>query len=286
MHANRIVELTTADTLTVTLGLVGSDGAQGQPAGTPETKAAVVIRPAIAGHCVDAGFHADDISQASGADTGTVQEEIDQAGISVLGAGQTGENIKPIPAGVLDVRPLDEGDVALLKVEADNLPSAELGDGSDPAVGTPVLAAGFPQSTDEYSTAIEKFDSTLGLSPSYPNAFEMRTDSVRQREQFGDNISRGLQPWMFVVIVGLAAAGLIYYPHTHGTGGSDAELPGGTLPAGSAPPPTPPMGGGAPTQPAPAPVSPAATTATTPQDTGFALGPGQTFGGRCGKSQH
>lgn len=432
MHTTRIAALTAVSTLTMALGLVGSGGAMAQPAGTPETKAAAVIRPAIvylettvtasgfqavarctgfvvnsdgyiatAGHCVDAGYHAGDIAQASGVDTSTVLAEIDQTGISVsvLGAGQSGEDVKPIPASVLDVRPLGEGDVALLKVEAENLPSAELSDGSDPAVGTPVLAVGYPQSTDEvtdftleptaksgtisaiksvdkapvyevsaamskgmsggptvdlegrvlgvnsfapadeeqafnyiapvsgllellagagvepglspadasyragvdsyyagdYSAAVENFDSALGLSPSYPNAFEMRTESVRQREEFGDKTSRGFQPWMFivigVVIVGLATAGLIYYLRTHGSGGSDAELPGGAMPAGSAPPPAPPMGGAAPPT-APAPAA-GATTATMPQDTGthcnncgFTLSPGQTFCGRCGKSQH
>jgi hypothetical protein len=147
----------------------------------------------------------------------------------------------------------------------------------------------------DYSKAVEEFDSALALSPSYPNAFDLRTDSVRRRQEFGDTSSRGFQPWMFIVIgvvvVGLAGAGLVYYLRTHRTGGSDAEIPGGAMPAGSAPPPAGPPAGAAPT--APYPANPSGTTQTLPQTSetncsncGFGLSPGQMFCGRCGKSQH
>ena len=52
-----------------------------------------------------------------------------------------------MPAAVVDFRPLGKGDVALLKVEKHNLPSAELASDEDVSIGTPILAVGFPQVT-------------------------------------------------------------------------------------------------------------------------------------------
>ncbi|HEY2502983.1 MAG TPA: trypsin-like peptidase domain-containing protein [Mycobacterium sp.] len=50
-------------------------------------------------------------------------------------------------ATVMDFRPLGKGDVALLKVEKHNLPSAELASDADVSIGTSILAVGFPQVT-------------------------------------------------------------------------------------------------------------------------------------------
>jgi serine protease Do len=50
-------------------------------------------------------------------------------------------------ATVVDFRPLGKGDVALLKVEKQNLPSSELATDADVSIGTSVLAVGFSQST-------------------------------------------------------------------------------------------------------------------------------------------
>ena len=52
-----------------------------------------------------------------------------------------------MPATVVDFRPLGKGDVALLKVEKHNLPSAELASDADVSIGTSILAVGFPQVT-------------------------------------------------------------------------------------------------------------------------------------------
>jgi hypothetical protein len=54
-----------------------------------------------------------------------------------------------LAARVVDVRPLMEGDVALLKVESPNLPTLELATGTDVAVGTQLLAAGYPRTVGE-----------------------------------------------------------------------------------------------------------------------------------------
>ena len=52
-----------------------------------------------------------------------------------------------MPANVVDFRPLDKGDVALLKVEKHNMPSSELATDADVNIGTPILAVGFPETT-------------------------------------------------------------------------------------------------------------------------------------------
>lgn len=53
-----------------------------------------------------------------------------------------------MPATAVDFRPLGKGDVALLKVEKHNLPSAELASDADVSIGTSILAVGFPQVTE------------------------------------------------------------------------------------------------------------------------------------------
>ncbi len=52
-----------------------------------------------------------------------------------------------LPASVVDFRPLAKGDVALLKVEQHNMPSSELASDADVNIGTPILAVGFPETT-------------------------------------------------------------------------------------------------------------------------------------------
>jgi S1-C subfamily serine protease len=53
------------------------------------------------------------------------------------------------PARVIDYRPLREGDAALIKVERDKLPVAEVSDARHVTIGTPVLAIGFPATNDD-----------------------------------------------------------------------------------------------------------------------------------------
>ncbi|WP_231983699.1 trypsin-like peptidase domain-containing protein [Mycobacterium sp. E2733] len=52
-----------------------------------------------------------------------------------------------LTANVADFRPMGKGDVALLTIPKHNLPSSELATDADVTVGTPVLAVGYPEST-------------------------------------------------------------------------------------------------------------------------------------------
>lgn len=61
-----------------------------------------------------------------------------------FGEGNVAETL---PASVIEFRPLQQGDVALLKVQRDDLPSSLLASDDDVAIGTPVLSVGFPGST-------------------------------------------------------------------------------------------------------------------------------------------
>lgn len=58
-----------------------------------------------------------------------------------------------VVANVVDFRPLGKGDAALLKVAKRNLPSSELDTDADVTIGTPVLAVGFPESTQNITGA-------------------------------------------------------------------------------------------------------------------------------------
>lgn len=70
------------------------------------------------------------------------------AHVSFTLASGTGTTLSAkLSAGVVDFRPLGEGDVALLKVAARNLPSSELLTDADVTIGTSVLTVGFPEST-------------------------------------------------------------------------------------------------------------------------------------------
>jgi S1-C subfamily serine protease len=66
----------------------------------------------------------------------------------VTGSVQGGGTPQALPARVVDSRPFDQGDVALLKVETSDLPSVELATDADVQVGTPVLSIGYPASAD------------------------------------------------------------------------------------------------------------------------------------------
>ena len=125
-----------------------------------------------AGHCVDLDSQRDDIIRAvaktmAGNSGKTADQWFDygkanwtvqvaQKGsqpdrqVLVSGAGQRDKDVKPLPARVVSVRPLGEGDVALLKVEltGKTLPAAELSK-QEPAIGEQILAVGYPASTDQ-----------------------------------------------------------------------------------------------------------------------------------------
>jgi hypothetical protein len=81
-----------------------------------------------------------------------------------------------LPASVVDFRPLGKGDAALLKIAKRNLPSSELGTDADVTIGTPILAVGFPESTQTvtgppldptYKSGKVSKKSIMGSSPEY-----------------------------------------------------------------------------------------------------------------------
>jgi len=72
-----------------------------------------------------------------------------QRGVAAGGL-KTGE---AFPARVLDYTPWSEGDGALLKIEASDLPSLLVAASSSISVGTPVLSVGYPGSTDAVTDA-------------------------------------------------------------------------------------------------------------------------------------
>ncbi len=127
---------------------------------------------ATAGHCVDAtgpnGIKYDIIAQvANQAHTlapdineqrfrtnclavctvqGRVRGSPPDAQISVVGGATVNGSSQARPARVVDFRPVDQGDVALLKIDAIDQPSIELGD-AQVQIGTPVLSIGYPRGT-------------------------------------------------------------------------------------------------------------------------------------------
>lgn len=81
-----------------------------------------------------------------------------------------------VVANVVDFRPLGKGDAALLKVAKRNLPSSELAPDADVTIGTPVLAVGFPESTQNvtgpsldptYKSGKVSKKSMAGSNPAY-----------------------------------------------------------------------------------------------------------------------
>ncbi|WP_233214744.1 trypsin-like peptidase domain-containing protein [Mycobacterium sp. 4858] len=73
-------------------------------------------------------------------------------GITLMSGSGTKLTDKVV-ANVVDFRPLGKGDAALLKVAKGNLPSSELDVDADVTIGTPVLAVGFPESTQTVTGA-------------------------------------------------------------------------------------------------------------------------------------
>ncbi len=73
---------------------------------------------------------------------------IDQA-FTVLRGGANGDKPQSLPARVVDFRPVSQGDVALLKVEASDMASSELAPDTDVQVGQQIISVGYPGSTDK-----------------------------------------------------------------------------------------------------------------------------------------
>lgn len=73
---------------------------------------------------------------------------IDQT-IRVARGGGSGQKAQVLPARVVEARPVSQGDVALLKVEAADMPSSELAGSGDVQVGQQVVSVGYPASTEQ-----------------------------------------------------------------------------------------------------------------------------------------
>lgn len=120
----------------------------------PDFQRAAIVRAAAEGLAGQGGKTADqwaDFGTANWSVEGQEKGSLPDRVVSVSGAGQRNNPVKPLPAMVLDFRPLGQGDVALLKVELNGkiVPAAELTPNGEPQVGDPILAAGYPASTDQ-----------------------------------------------------------------------------------------------------------------------------------------
>ncbi|MBI2237567.1 MAG: trypsin-like peptidase domain-containing protein [Actinobacteria bacterium] len=72
-----------------------------------------------------------------------------QRGVAAGGL-KTGEGF---PARVVDSQSIDDGDVALLKIEQSDLPVVQVAPASEIAIGTDVLSVGYPGSSDQVTDA-------------------------------------------------------------------------------------------------------------------------------------
>lgn len=144
----------------------------------------------------------------------------------------------------------------------------------------------------DYKGAMKGFDAALGVSPTYPKAFAMRTDSaLRVQQGGGASTTAGVPTWLVAgagCLVALAAFGGIgYYIYTHRGKKSGSGVPADAIPAGSVPqarPPVPVHAGGPQPHAQAAPPAPSGASARC-SNCGFELPPGQAFCGRCGRSQ-
>ncbi|MDD4867611.1 MAG: serine protease [Mycobacterium sp.] len=99
------------------------------------------------------------------------------AHVSITLMSGTGKKlVDKMVANVVDFRPLGGGDAALLKVAKHNVPSSELDTDADVTIGTPVLAIGFPESTQNitgpsldptYKSGKVSKKSVAGPNPAY-----------------------------------------------------------------------------------------------------------------------
>ena len=72
---------------------------------------------------------------------------------TVLRGGAAGDKPQSLPGRVVDFRPVSQGDVALVKVEAADMASSELAGDTDVQVGQQIISVGYPGSTDKITDA-------------------------------------------------------------------------------------------------------------------------------------
>ena len=78
--------------------------------------------------------------------------QMDQT-FTVLRGGANGDKPQSLPGRVVDFRPVSQGDVALVKVEATDMASSELASDTDVQVGQQIISVGYPGSTDKITDA-------------------------------------------------------------------------------------------------------------------------------------
>jgi serine protease Do len=126
---------------------------------------------ATAGHCVDPEVFKEDLAKQEAASAAAFGQD-EQAVFEDLIFNSTLEGITPgsppvftvtvqraqadgsapsapMPAQIVDFKPLTEGDVALLKVNATNLPSIEVAPSTGVNPGTPIISVGYPGVVDD-----------------------------------------------------------------------------------------------------------------------------------------
>jgi S1-C subfamily serine protease len=108
---------------------------------------------------------------SSDGDAGEADREVSvYTGVSVSGIDVGKES----RARVIEIRPFDEGDIALLKIEGQDLPALELRDAGIPEVGTEVVSVGFAGSVSDVTD--------FSLSPSFKDG------SVSSRRTIGEGL--------------------------------------------------------------------------------------------------
>lgn len=90
-----------------------------------------------------------------------------QRGVAAGGL-QTGE---ALPARVVDYQPWSQGDIAILKIEATDLPTVLVAQDSDVTIGTEVLSVGYPGSSDAVTDAT--------LEPTYKDG-QINSEKTRE----------------------------------------------------------------------------------------------------------
>lgn len=129
------------------IGTVGYCADTSRAGGVREAFIRAVAEQVVAG---SPGLRPEDVL-AHGRATWTVEGRTPGSPIEaeIRVSGVPGAPPDGLPARVIESRPILEGDVALLKVETSNLPTVELAPGAGVPIGTPLLAAGYPESAGE-----------------------------------------------------------------------------------------------------------------------------------------
>jgi serine protease Do len=105
---------------------------------------------------------------------------IDQT-IRVARGGASGGKAQVLPARVIEARPVSQGDVALLKVEAADMPSSELAGSGDVQIGQQVVSVGYPASTEkitDFSLEPDNKDGTISAKKTDATVPVYETDAA------------------------------------------------------------------------------------------------------------